>query len=1487
MSSLKRLGVSLVLALVATTFVAGQGSEGVDILLGKARSLEARGRMDLAAQNWNQVLLVDPNQREALAGLAREAKQSGNAEGVRLYLERLRKVNPRDPAITAIERMRVLTQPERARLDQAVRLATDKRPDDAMKIYREVFGTEAPWGKWAETYYQTLAVSTGGRTEAINRLRALSKSDPGNEVYRLWLARILSYDQDARLEAMRLLESIRDSGTAEQARPVWRQAIVWEKDNPAVQPSLEAYLKRYPDAELSQVATRVRDNREKADQEADKQRGFRALQRKDMSTAAREFEDVLRRSPKDVNALVGLGFVRLDRKEFAEALVLFDKARALAPSRADIREGYENAQYWSAIERGQALEQRDPDRAIAAYEEALGRRPQEEQPVLAIGQIMLRRERLPEAAARFDQVLKRSPSNVDAMIGLGFVRLKEKNFAAAVTLLGKARSIAPNRTGVEEGYTTARFWGVMTDASAAFDKGNADAAMKGYEQALTIDPASGDALLGLAGAAERLRKLDVALRSYERLTTAAPNDSRVWLGLLRVQIASDQVDAAARTFRAIPDPLRRKLEQRPDYLAQLSMVLFATHRETEGDKVLGQALEAAAKGDSDESLGIRLQIANILVEQGQIDRAIAIYSNATELHPTNVIAWQGLVGAYAAKRDFDRASSVVRTMPRATLDAASQNTGFLNAVAASYAAGGRCSEAEQLLTRSLNLDRTAGRTQSAETQLQLADIWMRQAQYDKAAEAYRTVIAANDRSVEAWRGYIVALHNRGDDRTMLTESRRLPKATRDALAKDPGVLSLLAGAESQAGQYDNAVALLENARAVYRTNGRTPPADVDLQLGWAMLKSSQSSALGDLIARTRARTDLTAEQRAAVDDLWLSSLFSRVDAAMNRGDASNAAMILTEAWREAPKNPKIPSALAALYLKRGDRGRAMEVYQTWGLQGAEAGDYRAAAGAALAAHDSITADRLLREGLQKWPADRDLLRMTGRQAVSHGDYREAEKLLKAALAAKPTPPSAVAAVAPRGAAPRSESSERACTQEAPRTTPSASSRVNLGPRVIFASLQRAVDSPVAAPQTTPPNPQQTPPPAPPVDQQSPPANPQSGAPPVAAPAQEVQSEAIADDIDAVKNRNTPFASMGAAFGGRAGDPGLSRLIVRDVAPGGSVTIGNTARFGVDVHSLTLTSGTPDGLSGYRFGTLPLGATFAEQRAEGVTADLQFATSLVGLTFGTAPTDFLVKTWTGGLRIGPNTGAVRLLVVRDRVKDSLLSYAGQRDPGTGTVWGGVVSNAASLQMSHDSRGNGMYLSVGGAILQGQNVEDNWNAEASAGAYWTVSTGGPTSLTLGVAGSAMHYNKNLSSFSLGNGGYFSPQRYIMGAVPLSWTVRHARLSFDLQASPGFQYFNADSALIYPLGIVPAVRSPFDAAAYDEQKGKGANYNVFAKAEYRIAPHWHLAIFGGANNTRDFNTSTIGVSLKLLANRLPASTNLRALAVPDWRGNQPLGP
>src|SRR5277367_1181877 len=72
-------------------------------LLDKAHALEVRGRMDMAAQTWQQVLLADPNNTEALAGLARSAKLSGNPALANTYLDRLRAINPSDPNIGRVE----------------------------------------------------------------------------------------------------------------------------------------------------------------------------------------------------------------------------------------------------------------------------------------------------------------------------------------------------------------------------------------------------------------------------------------------------------------------------------------------------------------------------------------------------------------------------------------------------------------------------------------------------------------------------------------------------------------------------------------------------------------------------------------------------------------------------------------------------------------------------------------------------------------------------------------------------------------------------------------------------------------------------------------------------------------------------------------------------------------------------------------------------------------------------------------------------------------------------------------------------------------------------------------------------------------------------------------------------------------------------------------------------------------------------------------
>ena len=161
------------------------------LLMAKAQTLERRGRIDLAAKVWAQVLLADPSDTQALAGMVRYSQQTGNADAARSYLEKLKKVNPTAHA-EAVEQPQGIDPRQAARLNEAGRLAAQQNPEAAMRIYREVLGTNPPEGDLALAYYETLAATSGGQSQAIAHLRDLAKTHPDDSRYTLVLLDVCS-----------------------------------------------------------------------------------------------------------------------------------------------------------------------------------------------------------------------------------------------------------------------------------------------------------------------------------------------------------------------------------------------------------------------------------------------------------------------------------------------------------------------------------------------------------------------------------------------------------------------------------------------------------------------------------------------------------------------------------------------------------------------------------------------------------------------------------------------------------------------------------------------------------------------------------------------------------------------------------------------------------------------------------------------------------------------------------------------------------------------------------------------------------------------------------------------------------------------------------------------------------------------------------------------------------------------------------------------
>ncbi len=245
------LFLALLITFSALPLNAGSSPTATDLLLTKARSLQGRGRLDLASQAWQQVLMADPNQPEALAGLAQWARQSGRTEEADRYLARLRQVAPNDPAIARIEQTKVIGTAQRSRLEEAGRLAQKHDYAGAMQIFREVLGPVPPPGEWAIAFYETEAAIPDTYAEAVSGLRRLSQRFPNDAAYSLSLGRLLTYRPETRIEGCRLLAAISpDSKQGEAARMAWRQALVWDGSSRSSLPLLREHLKRYPDPEL-------------------------------------------------------------------------------------------------------------------------------------------------------------------------------------------------------------------------------------------------------------------------------------------------------------------------------------------------------------------------------------------------------------------------------------------------------------------------------------------------------------------------------------------------------------------------------------------------------------------------------------------------------------------------------------------------------------------------------------------------------------------------------------------------------------------------------------------------------------------------------------------------------------------------------------------------------------------------------------------------------------------------------------------------------------------------------------------------------------------------------------------------------------------------------------------------------------------------------------------------------------------------------------
>jgi hypothetical protein len=232
--------------------------------------------------------------------------------------------------------------------------------------------------------------------------------------------------------------------------------------------------------------------------------------------------------------------------------------------------------------------------------------------------------------------------------------------------------------------------------------------------------------------------------------------------------------------------------------------------------------------------------------------------------------------------------------------------------------------------------------------------------------------------------------------------------------------------------------------------------------------------------------------------------------------------------------------------------------------------------------------------------------------------------------------------------------------------------------------------------------------------------------------------------------------------------------------------------------------------------------------------------------------------------------------RDSVRDTQLSYAGLRDPGTaslsfpGTIWGGVMANQGNVQFARGDAMSGFYVGIGGQYLTGYQVETNTRFDGTGGAYWRIKAFPEYgNLSIGANFFGMHYAHNEQAYTFGMGGYFSPQAYFLANIPVTWVGHYmTRWHYEVLTGLGVQAFQQDTAPLFPLPGQKASEIGLNNAALPALTSVGANYNLRGNVSYQIGPHWFAGGFISANNSRNYATGSAGFAIHYMFRAQPSA-------------------
>lgn len=1042
------------------------------------------------------------------------------------------------------------------------------------------------------------------------------------------------------------------------------------------------------------------------------------------------------------------------------------------------------------------------------------------------------------AKRQFEQVLQTNPQDADAMAGMGYIAQRSGDYQAAAQYLGRAASQGGDASTARQTQADdAAFYGQLAQAQQALKEGN-------VSQALALS-APLVQQSGERGTAAKLFRADVlrhnkdypqAEQTLRELINQQPQNGAARENLYYVLKEQNKTEDAQAMLRTLPESLQAKLQ--PRVVAGLP-----------GDPIRRQAQQAAANGNTEQAIGILRQGITRLPDDPWLRLDLA-----------RLLQKSGADGEAAA---------VMQPASRPGAGASS-----LYAAALFASESGAWQQSQTLLSRVSPASQTPQMRELAQrvnTNLQMA-----------TAERYLA------------QGNSVAAAN-----TLKTLSARPPESPADA-----GKLALML---AQSGDLTTAVSVVRsNMREGVKGNAGDY-ADQVAVLNQAGLNGEAQSFLSnpELLSRS------TPTQLAGVRNGYV---INEADQLREQGNYAAAYDKLIRALQSDPQNTDLMFAMARLYQTGKMNKEAGVVYDYLMTRDTPTQDARVGAIDVALAEDNVVKAKQLANGLQSDTSPQRLI-LLARLEEAQGNHQQAMTYLRSARgkllglqstnsSATPTMGGLLLADNPFmttsrssqavGATTSSDSAlpwQLAQTAREPGTTLPGTTRTDLPQETAQSRTLRQVDDMMQR-----------------MDEQTGMwlqggvevrgRDGESGTSKLteakapltwsSSPFGESRFEFTATPVtlsagsasgDAWRRSGTnPLANalsnvstaVKAALSDNVNGPAFTDLSAyQDASNFTPFTEPGYERFDRLLNSPQLTAlsqSTYKPNSGEK-----ISESTDSQKANGVELNMALSGKDYKLDIGSTPLGQDLSTLVGGVKWSPkltNYLSVILTGERRAVTDSLLSYVGMKDKYSGETWGRVTKNGGTAQLSFDDGDAGFYVGGGGYSYLGENVASNTSINANAGVYVRPYHDDFRQVQTGISIGWMDFSKNLSQFTMGQGGYFSPQNYVSVSLPVDYSQKFDNWKLNLGGSVGYQSYSQDSSDYFPDSpdAQKALETLADLGFTKEAQYKGTSesgigYTMRAGVDYNVNKDMTIGGKVGYDTFGSYNESTAGLYFRYM--------------------------